>query len=61
MINQYEDWRAESMGKFTKTTPEEETVREKIESIKGRKLGARRIETIYRLLKTFIDNKVTIE
>jgi hypothetical protein len=49
------------MGKFIETTPDEDTVRDRIERIKGRKVGSRRVETIYRLLKSYLENKVTIE
>ncbi len=39
------------MGKFKMSTPEEDTVRDRIEKIKSRKVGPKRQDFIYRLFK----------
>lgn len=42
MMTDYENWFSASMGKFKTSTPEEDVVREKIEKVKTRKVGAKR-------------------
>ena len=61
MLSEYDNWFSDSMGKFKMSTPEEETVRDRIEKIKTRKIGAKRQDMFYKLFKQYLDPKTSIK
>ena len=61
MLNEYENWVSESLEEFKRTTPEEDKVKERVKIIKSKKIGIKRQEALYKMLRDYISPKTSVE